>query len=91
MQIALLIDFGSTYTKVAAVDLDEARFLGRAQAPSTVDTDVTQGLTRAISLLRSSYDLRDDDITLKLASSSAAGGLPIIAGALESSLWLEKL
>lgn len=79
MQIALLIDFGSTYTKVAAVDLDEARFLGRAQAPSTVDTDVTQGLTRAISLLRSSYDLRDDDITLKLASSSAAGGLRMAA------------
>ena len=79
MQIALLIDFGSTYTKVAAVDLDEARFLGRAQAPSTVDTDVTQGLNRAIRLLRGSYDLRDDDITLKLASSSAAGGLRMAA------------
>ncbi len=79
MQIALLIDFGSTYTKVAAVDLDEARYLGRAQAPSTVDTDVTQGLNRAIRLLQSSYSLHDDDITLKLASSSAAGGLRMAA------------
>jgi uncharacterized protein (TIGR01319 family) len=79
MQIALLIDFGSTYTKVAAVDLDEVRFLGRAQAPSTVDTDVAQGLNRAVRLLQSNFGLRDDDITLKLASSSAAGGLRMAA------------
>ena len=79
MEIALLIDFGSTYTKVAAVDLDEARFLGRAQAPSTVDTDLTYGLDRALRLLKTNYDLRDDDVKLKLASSSAAGGLRMAA------------
>ncbi len=79
MSIALLIDFGSTYTKVAAVDLDTDRFLGRAQAPSTVDTDVTQGLLRALSLLKEQTGLRDEQVTLKLACSSAAGGLRKVA------------
>ena len=71
MRIALLIDFGSTYTKVTAVDLDLDRFIGRAQAPSTVDTDVTQGLLRAIQLLKQQYNLNDSDVELRLACSSA--------------------
>ncbi|MDO8751426.1 MAG: methylaspartate mutase accessory protein GlmL [Dehalococcoidia bacterium] len=79
MSIALLIDFGSTYTKVAAVDLDTDRFLGRTQAPSTVDTDITQGLFRALSLLKEQTGLRDEQVTLKLACSSAAGGLRMVA------------
>ena len=49
MAVAILIDFGSTYTKVAGVDLEQDTFIGRAQAPSTVDTNVTQGLSRAIN------------------------------------------
>ena len=32
----LLVDFGSTYTKVIAVDLDKEEVLSRAQSPSTV-------------------------------------------------------
>ena len=79
MSIALLIDFGSTYTKVAAVDLDTDRFLGRTQAPSTVDTDVTQGLLRALNLLKTQTGIRDEQVTLKLACSSAAGGLRMVA------------
>ncbi|MBI4338324.1 MAG: glutamate mutase L [Chloroflexi bacterium] len=79
MPIALLIDFGSTYTKVAAVDLNQDRFLGHAQAPSTVDTDVTQGLLRAIHLLREQTGIRDEQVTLRLACSSAAGGLRMAA------------
>jgi sugar (pentulose or hexulose) kinase len=45
---ALLIDFGSTFTKVTAVDLDEARIVGRGQATSTVETDVGEGLLHAL-------------------------------------------
>jgi sugar (pentulose or hexulose) kinase len=37
--LTLLIDFGSTYTKVVAVDLSNAEVIGRSQAPSTVNTD----------------------------------------------------
>ncbi len=79
MEVALLIDFGSTYTKVTAVDMDEARLIGRAQAPSTVDTDVSHGLSRALQILKVRTKLRDDQVTLKLACSSAAGGLRMVA------------
>ena len=51
MSIHLLVDFGSTYTKVTAVDLAQEIILGRAQAPTTVDTDITVGLDKALSEL----------------------------------------
>ena len=89
MSIALLIDFGSTYTKVAAVDLDEGRFIGRAQAPSTVDTDVNQGLSRAIQLLKEPTGLQENQVALKLACSSAAGGLRMVAVGLIGRLTAE--
>ncbi|MBI4311915.1 MAG: glutamate mutase L [Chloroflexi bacterium] len=79
MSIALLIDFGSTYTKVSAVDLEQERFIGRAQSPSTVDSDVSQGLFRAIQLLKEQTGVKEHQITLRLASSSAAGGLRMAA------------
>lgn len=79
MSVALLADFGSTYTKLAAVDLDSDRFVGRAQAPSTVQTDVTEGLLEALNLLKRQSGLKDQDISLRLACSSAAGGLRMVA------------
>ena len=71
---ALLIDFGSTYTKLRAVDLDAGTVLGSGQGPSTVATDVTIGLTAALADL----DRRLGglpEFRYRLASSSAAGGL----------------
>jgi uncharacterized protein (TIGR01319 family) len=83
--LALLIDFGSTFTKVTAVDLAKAEVLGRSQAPSTVLTDVREGLLRALGDLHERYALFEhapEDLSalggmLILASSSAAGGLRI--------------
>ena len=45
---ALLIDFGSTYTKLRSIDLDSGRILGAGQGPSTVTSDVTIGLDAAL-------------------------------------------
>jgi uncharacterized protein (TIGR01319 family) len=78
-----LIDFGSTFTKVIAVDLDASQVVGRSQAPSTVLTDVREGLLQALSALHdrhSFFDQRPSSLDilsghLALASSSAAGGL----------------
>ena len=83
--LAILIDFGSTFTKVTAVDLTRAQVLGRSQSPSTVATDVRDGLLRALTLLHEQheiFDQRPKDLsilsgTTVLASSSAAGGLRI--------------
>ena len=49
MTAALLIDFGSTFTKLRAVDLETAEIIGSGQGPSTVATDVTEGLNAALS------------------------------------------
>jgi uncharacterized protein (TIGR01319 family) len=83
--LAILIDFGSTFTKVTAVDLTTAQVIGRSQSPSTVATDVREGLLRALMLLHEQHALfhaRPKDLsilsgTTVLASSSAAGGLRI--------------
>lgn len=45
---ALLIDFGSTFTKLRAVALDPVRILGSCQGPSTVTSDVSGGLNAAL-------------------------------------------
>ena len=79
MGLALLIDFGSTYTKVAAIDLNTGSFLGRAQAPSTVATNVLDGFAEAQRTLERHLGFADSDVNLKLASSSAAGGLQMVA------------
>lgn len=79
MPVALLVDFGSTYTKAAAIDLDTDKFIGRAQSPSTVQTDVTEGLLAALRVLKQQTGLRDEHFTFRLACSSAAGGLRMVA------------
>jgi len=76
MSIALLIDFGSTFTKLLAVDLAAEEILAYAQSCTTVETDIMVGLRRARDLLppylkQASYECR-------LACSSAAGGLGMI-------------
>ena len=84
--LAILIDFGSTFTKVVAVDLSNARVVGRSQAPSTVLTDVREGLLQALVTLNERHALFDrppKDLNVLegkvvLASSSAAGGLRIV-------------
>lgn len=75
--IAFLVDFGSTFTKLTAVDLDEARLLGRTQAPSSVDSDIMIGFQQARSLMDEQFGRFEP--TLIRACSSAAGGLRMIA------------
>ena len=51
MKPVLLIDFGSTYTKVTAVDLDSEALLGTAASYTTIQTDINDGLTNAVKKL----------------------------------------
>ena len=51
MRPILLIDFGSTYTKVTAVDVDNGVLLGTSSSYTTVETDINEGLANAIALL----------------------------------------
>ncbi|OGO30261.1 MAG: hypothetical protein A2Z29_09130 [Chloroflexi bacterium RBG_16_56_11] len=76
--IKLLIDFGSTFTKVVAIDLDSVEILSSARVPSTVDTDITVGLEQALRSIAGALKISDAEIKESLACSSAAGGLRMV-------------
>ena len=76
--IRLLIDFGSTYTKVAAVDLDRVEVLATSRVPSTVETDITTGLEVALKEISSKTGIKNPEKLKSLACSSAAGGLRMV-------------
>ena len=87
-----LIDLGSTYTKVIAVDLTSEMIVGRSQSPTTAETNVLTGLLDAFDKLAIYGKKADERIiaeSRKLASSSAAGGLCIVAIGLVPDLTLE--
>ena len=77
MKPILLVDFGSTNTKVTAVDVENCEILGTAAAYTTVETDINNGLHDAIEILeRTTGHLEYEE---KYACSSAAGGLKMIS------------
>jgi uncharacterized protein (TIGR01319 family) len=87
MQPVLLIDFGSTYTKVTAVDLSGPTLLGTAAHFTTVETDINEGLNNALGEL--SKKVGTLDYTARYACSSAAGGLRMITSGLVPELTAE--
>ena len=87
MRPVLLIDFGSTYTKLTAVDLDGAALLGTAAAYTTVQTDISDGLREGLARLEERTGKLDYLQTY--ACSSAAGGLRMIASGLVPELTSE--
>lgn len=88
MTAALLIDFGSTYTKLRAIDLEGARVLATGQGPSTVTTDVTVGMRAALGDLTAKLGALPR-FKYRLASSSAAGGLKMVTIGLVKELTAE--
>lgn len=87
MLTALLIDFGSTFTKATLVDVQREVVLATAKAPTTVETDIMVGLYDALSGLP--QDKIPKDKNLYRACSSAAGGLKIIVIGLIKDLTAE--
>lgn len=76
MALALLIDFGSTFTKIQAIDLEAEEIVAYAQSCTTVETDIMVGLRGALDLLPAK--VRNSAFSCKLSSSSAAGGLGMV-------------
>ena len=84
MENYLLIDFGSTYTKVTAVEVKTPSLLGCATAHTTVTTDVGEGLALAVNELN--RQIGTVNFCKRLACSSAAGGLRMVACGLTPEL-----
>ncbi len=84
MKSVLLIDFGSTYTKLTAVDLDKECVLGTAAAYTTIETDINDGLEAGLKILESKIGKLNFDECY--ACSSAAGGLRMITSGLVPEL-----
>ena len=77
MKAVLLIDFGSTYTKITAVDVEEEKILGTAQSFTTIETDINDGLNNALAILKE--QIGEIEFSERYACSSAAGGLRMVA------------
>ncbi|MDH7573705.1 MAG: methylaspartate mutase accessory protein GlmL [Clostridia bacterium] len=86
MDLVLTVDFGSTFTKVVAVDPARGELVGSARAPSTVGTDIMVGLENALAELKRTLKVRELPSARILASSSAAGGLRVVVVGLVSEL-----
>ena len=87
MQAVLLIDFGSTYTKVTVVDLDTEEIVGTARAGTTIATSIMEGLNQALAQIPEPAG--GWNFVRKLACSSAAGGLKMMASGLVKELTAE--
>src|SRR5258706_13779770 len=85
---ALLIDFGSTYTKLRAVDIEAGCLFGTGQGPSTVAEDVTVGMELALADLSNRLGGLPY-FKYRFASSSAAGGLQMVTVGLFKELTAE--
>ena len=84
MKAVLLIDFGSTYTKLTAVDVEAEEILGTASSYTTVQTDINDGLQAGLKEL----EKKTGKLTFAetYACPSAAGGLRMVTSGLVPEL-----
>jgi uncharacterized protein (TIGR01319 family) len=83
--VVALADFGSTYTKVRLVDPQEGELLARAEAPTSISTDLMEGYAAALGAARHALG-NGVEIEEQLAVSSAGGGLRVAAVGLVADL-----
>ncbi len=74
MNLVYCVDFGSTFTKAALVDVDSGQLVGQGSHPTTIDTDVLDGWEAIRAELAPRAGAGDVPV---LACSSAGGGLRI--------------
>ena len=89
MKAYLLIDFGSTYTKLTAVDIESEEILATSKDITTVEDDIMIGFNKAYEALMEKLKGKEIEFERKLACSSAAGGLKMVAIGLVPELTAE--
>ena len=71
----LLVDVGSTYTKLNLLDTEKIEVIGSSQSYTTVNSDVRVGFYKALEKLKAKCKLEYDEF---LGCSSASGGLKVV-------------
>ena len=89
MNAYLLLDFGSTYTKLTAVDIENEEILATAKDITTIEDDIMTGFNKAYERLMDQLEGKNVNFVKKLACSSAAGGLKMVAIGLVPDLTAE--
>ncbi len=79
METYLLVDFGSTYTKLSLIDRENCVIVGRVSSHTTVKTNINEGFNDAMKKLKAQVDIDKCNIVETLACSSAGGGLKMIS------------
>ncbi|GHU83793.1 hypothetical protein FACS189468_9230 [Spirochaetia bacterium] len=87
-KLIVLIDFGSTFTKAAAVSRQERKVICSVKFLSTVSVDAKIGLVQCLDAIAGIIGKPALDKAERYASSSAAGGLRMAVVGLTKTLSL---
>ncbi|MBU3091188.1 glutamate mutase L [Clostridium sp. CF011] len=89
MDAYLLVDFGSTYTKLTVVDIAKEEIIATAKDITTIEDNIMIGYEKAYAKIEPILKDKNVNLINKLACSSAAGGLKMIAIGLVPDLTAE--
>ncbi len=89
MELVLLADIGSTYTKLLVVDIGSLCVVSKAFGLTTAKQDITIGLRAALDDMEKQTGFTLKDFRHRLACCSAAGGLQMAAIGLVPELTAE--
>jgi len=84
MNLLLCCDFGSTFTKLSVIDPSAGEIVAFAKAFTTIDSNIMDGYNSALDEIQKTCGKRVFDT--RLAASSAAGGLKMVASGLVPDL-----
>lgn len=79
MECVLLVDFGSTFTKLTLVNKNVPKIICRTKSHTTINTSAVEGYENALNKMKKMVDFSQIEIVKSLCCSSAAGGLKIVA------------
>lgn len=79
MKCYLLVDFGSTYTKITVVDIENEEIVLTAKDITTIEDDIMIGYNNAYAQIADKIEELNIEFVDKIGCSSAAGGLKMVA------------
>lgn len=79
MDCYLLVDFGSTNTKLTVVDVENEEIVLTSKDITTIEDDIMNGYNNAYAKIADQVEKLNINFVEKLGCSSAAGGLKMVA------------